>query len=77
MSPRHDNDHRHCLLVRLEVVEDEIGVAGERPTCGQIVAAVQEIQHRVARGAALMVIRRSVYEDLSLRRHPEQPTDAR
>ena len=55
---RHDDDHRHGLLLGEQVVEDVVGAADGRPRDGGVAAAMNQVEHREAAGALLVSGRR-------------------
>ena len=61
----HDDDHRHGLLVGVQVVEDHVGRTAPRPLVLVAADAVQEIENRIF--LVLGVARRRVDLRLSLR----------
>ena len=58
VAVRHDDDHRLRLARRDQVVEDDVGAAHRRPGVLVTAAAVQQVEHRVLRGARLVAGRR-------------------
>ena len=43
----HDDDHGYRFVFGQQIVEDEVGMAGEDPAAGGVVGAVEEIEHGV------------------------------
>src|SRR5262249_21975791 len=65
---RQDDDHRHRLLVGVQVVEDHVGLAAPRPLLLVAADAVEEVENRIF--PVLGVPRRRV--DLRLALHPDR-----